>query len=204
MRPFRWLASLLAPFRQSPQEHPNTDPEPDDNPQTPTEPELDVAEEFQKLQRGLRRLSLASDRSGEILQAVSARLDDIQQRLLQANRPARIAVALEEADVLRVLDQLDRAGSLTELPGAARELMTAAKNVLLQAAGWQPIAVTGAKPEGVDLRIAEFIGEPVTNGHHNARIDRILEQGYRRADGSLLRPGVVIAAASPPGHSTLS
>jgi hypothetical protein len=33
------------------------------------------------------------------------------------------------------------------------------------------------------------------------RIHRILEQGYRRADGTLLRPGVVIAATAPPSNS---
>jgi hypothetical protein len=61
------------------------------------------------------------------------------------------------------------------------------------------------KPEGVGIRIAEFIGESAANGHTEARIHRILQQGYRRADGTLLRPGVVIAAAgSSPTHNTLS
>ncbi len=204
MRPFRWLASLLAPSDDSPRARATPDREPADIPSSPAESELDVAEEFKMLQRGLRRLSLASDRSGEILQAVSTRLDDIQQRLLQMSRPARIGVTLEEADVLHVLDQLDRAEGVAEMSDTARQLMKGAKNALLRAAGWQPIAAAGAKPEGVDLRIAELIGEPSPDGHQNVRIHRILEQGYRRADGSLLRPGVVIAARASPGHSTLS
>jgi molecular chaperone GrpE (heat shock protein) len=205
MRPFRWLVSRFTPFRRASELRADTAERLSEGLQTSPMPELDVAEEFQKLQRGLRRLSLASDRSGEILQAVSARLDEMQQRLLQMGRPQRVAVALEEADLLRVLDQLDRAAGLAELPALACELVTGAKDTLLLAAGWQPIAVIGVKPEGVGIRIAEFIGESAANGHAEARIHRILEQGYRRADGTLLRPGVVIAAAgSTHAHGTLS
>jgi len=43
-----------------------------------------------------------------------------------------------------------------------------------------------------------------TECRSGVRIDRILEQGYRRADGTLLRPGVVIAGASPQTHHSLS
>jgi len=206
MRPLRWLTSLFAPFRRA-SEPPRADTvEPlSEGLESSPVPELDVTEEFQKLHRGLRRLSLASDRSGEILQAVSARLDEMQQRLLQMGRPQRVAVALEETDLLRVLDQLDQAAGLAELLAPACELVTGAKDTLLQAAGWQPIAVTGVKPEGVGIRIAEFIGESAANGYAEARIHRILQQGYRRADGTLLRPGVVIAAAgSTNAHGALS
>jgi molecular chaperone GrpE (heat shock protein) len=195
MRPFRWLISRFAPLRGASEPRADTAERPSEDLQTSAVPELDVAEEFQKLQRGLRRLSLASDRSGEILQAVSARLDEMQQRFLQMGRPQQVAVALEEADLLRVLDQLDRAAGLTELPARACEFVTGAKDTLLRAAGWQPTAVTGVKPEGVGIRIAEFIGESAANGLTEAHIHRVLQQGYRRADGTLLRPGVVIAAA---------
>jgi len=197
MRPLQWLTSLFAPLRRA-SEPPRADTvEPlSESLESSPVPDLDVAEEFQKLHRGLRRLSLASDRSGEILQAVSSRLDEMQQRLLQIGRPQRVAVALEETDLLRALDQLDRAASLAELPPPARELVAGAKDALVQAAGWQPIAVTGAKPEGVGIRIAEFMGETTANGPTEAHIHRILQQGYRRADGTLLRPGVVIAAAA--------
>lgn len=198
MRPIGWLTSLLAMFR--PSEGPTRrDPQPED-----LLPELDLAEEFQKVHRSLRRSSLASDRSAEILQAVSARLDDMQQRLLQISRPTRAGVTLEEADLLRVLDHLDAASSALG-SGAVLERIASARSSLLQAAGWRPVAVTGARPEGTDIRIAERVGEPAANGHEDMRIARILEQGYRRADGSLLRPGVVIAASGASGTSiTLS
>jgi molecular chaperone GrpE (heat shock protein) len=205
MRPPRWLPSLFTPFRRASKARARTVHEPADVPHTAPEPEPDVAEEFQKLHRGLRRLSLASDRSGELLQAVSARLDDMQQRLLRMSRPEQAGLALEESDLLRVLDHLDRASGVAGLPDAARELMQGAKSAVLQVAGWQPIAVAGARPEGVGIRIAEFLGEPAANGHGDARIHRILEQGYRRADGTLLRPGVVIAAAANSNaHGALS
>ena len=197
MRPRQWLASLFAPFRRT-SGPPRADAvEPlSAGTESSAIAELDVAEEFQKLHRGLRRLSLASDRGGEILQAVSARLDEMQQRLLQIGRPQRVAVALEETDLLRVLDQLDRAAGLAELAAPACELVAGAKDALVQAAAWQPIAVTGVKPEGVGIRIAEFIGESAVNSPTEARIHRILQQGYRRADGTLLRPAIVIAAAA--------
>src|SRR5260370_1375671 len=54
--------------------------------QPSVEPALDPAEEFVKIQRGLRRLSLASDRSGEILQAVATPFDEIQQTTLNPTR----------------------------------------------------------------------------------------------------------------------
>jgi hypothetical protein len=38
-----------------------------------------------------------------------------------------------------------------------------------------------------------------SSGQGDMRIARVLEQGYRRADGSLLRPAVIIAA--PAGSS---
>jgi len=204
MRPLHWLTALYAPIRRAfERPNPETVEQPDESPGGSPEPELDVAEEFQKLHRGLRRLSLASDRSGEILQAVSARLDEMQQRALQMGRPQRAAVALEETDLLRVLDQLDSAAGLAELPTPALAFVAGAKDALLQGAGWQPIAVTGMKPEGVGIRIAEFIGESAATGPTEAHIHRILQQGYRRADGTLLRPGVVIAAAgSTSSHGT--
>ena len=164
------------------------------------ESDLDPAEEFQKIQRGLRRLSLASDRSGEILQAVSARLDELQQTFLNLNRPRQVALALEEAELLRILDQLDRAASVPELPPAAHSFVDGAKTALLAGAGWQAIALNGAKPEGADIRVAEFLGVAGANGQAaSVHIHRVLEQGYRRADGTLLRPGVVIAAADSNG-----
>lgn len=192
MRPPQWLASVLTVLglsgRQADEEKPPT-----------AEPPLDVAEEFQKLHRGLRRLSLASDRSGEILQAVSLRLDEMQQRLLQMSRPPRSGVSLEEGALLTVLDRLDHAASAAELPRSVGALIDSARGALLQAAGWQPVAVAGAQPDGADIRIAEMAGEPAARVQ-DTRIHRILEQGYRRADGSLLRPGVVIAAAA--GHAS--
>jgi len=206
MRLRQWLTSVFAPFRRA-SEGPRADAVESSSAglESSAVPELDVGEEFQKLHRGLRRLSLASDRSGEMLQAVSGRVDEMQQRLLQIGRPQRVAVALEETDLLRVLDQLDRAAGLAELPASACEFVAAAKEALLQATGWQPTAVTGVRPEGVGIRIAEFIGESAANGPTEARIHRILQQGYRRADGTLLRPGVVIAAAgSSPTHNALS
>jgi molecular chaperone GrpE (heat shock protein) len=160
-----------------------------------------VGEEFQKVQRSLRRLSMASDRSGEILQTVSTRLDEMQQRLLQMSRPARAGVSLEEADVLRVLDQLERAASMIDGPVPSLEPLSAARDGLLRAAGWQPVALRGARAEGTAIRIAE-VAEGAPPGHEDVRIGRVLEQGYRRADGSLLRPAVVIAA--PAGSPTLS
>src|SRR6267378_2217505 len=164
--------------------------------QSPDEPELDAAEEFLKIQRGLRRLSLASDRSGEILQAVSARLDELQQTLVNISRPRQVALTMEETDLLRLLDQLDRATGVADLPSVARGPIDSAKSALLVSAGWQPVALAGAKPEGAGIRIAEFVGGSDASDRADVRIHRILEQGYRRADGTLLRPGVVIAAAA--------
>jgi hypothetical protein len=169
-----------------------------------TEPALDPAEEFVKIQRGLRRLSLASDRSGEVLQAVATRLDEVQQTILNLSRPQQAALALDEAQLLLILDQLDRLASIPDLPAVAGLLAQEAKTSLLVRARWRPVALAGAKPGGADIRIAEFIGEVGTEGRSDIRIDRILEQGYRRADGTLLRPGVVIAGASPQTHHSLS
>jgi len=168
------------------------------------EPALDPAEEFVKIQRGLRRLSLASDRSGEILQAVATRLDEVQQTILNLNRPQQAALALDEAQLLLILDQLDRLASIPDLPAVAGLLAQEAKTSLLVCARWRPVGLAGAKPGGADIRIAEFIGQVGTEGRSGVRIDRILEQGYRRADGTLLRPGVVVAGASPQTHHSLS
>jgi hypothetical protein len=168
------------------------------------EPALDPAEEFVKIQRGLRRLSLASDRSGEILQAVATRLDEVQQTILNLNRPQQAAIALDEGQLLLILDQLDRLASIPGLPADAGIVVQEAKTSLLARARWRPVALAGAKPGGADVRIAEFIGEAGTDARSDVRIDRILEQGYRRADGTLLRPGVVIAGASPQTHHSIS
>lgn len=158
--------------------------------------EVDVGEELQKVQRSLRRLSMASDRSAETLEHVSTRLDVMQQRLLQLSRPASAGVPLAEQELLRVLDQLERAASLLAA-GAALEPLAAARDALLGAAHWQPVAVTGAPPVGTAIRVAEVAAtvEGVSVGSvDEMRIARVLEQGYRRADGSLLRPAVIIAA----------
>jgi hypothetical protein len=190
----RQLASVLTSVRRVFRGRDRSLDESDLPPQSPAELELDAGEEFQKIQRGLRRLSLASDRSGEILQAVSTRLDEIQQTLVKTSRPQRVAIAVEEPELLRLLDQLDRAAGVADLPTAARALIDDAKSSLLCSSGWKAVALAGAKPDGAGIRIAEFLGESAANGAADVRIHRILEQGYRRADGTLLRPGVVIAA----------
>jgi hypothetical protein len=164
---------------------------------SPQQPAVDPAEEFQKIQRGLRRLSLASDRSGDVLQAVAARLDEMQQTLLTQNRPQPAVLTLDEAQLLQLLDQLDRVAGVPDLAAVAGALLQEAKTALLASARWRPVTVPGAAPDGADIRIAEFIGDPATEGPADIRIHRILEQGYRRADGTLLRPGVVIAGAIP-------
>lgn len=159
-------------------------------------PEIVAAEEFQKIQRSVRRLSMASDRSGEILQTVSERLNDIQQTLLKMTAPPRqTALALEEAPLLGILDRLDHAARVPELPDAARSAIEGVKQELLAGARWRSVARSGDKPEGADIRIAEFLDGAGANEQAEAFIHRVLEQGYRRADGTLLRPGVVVAAA---------
>lgn len=183
------LSPLIAPFRPAFWRRERSD-------SCPAAAPLDPAEEFQKLQRGLRRLSLSSDRSSEILQAVSSRIDELQQSILKLSRPHEVALGLEEREVLGILDQLDRAAAIPDLPEAARPPIEAAKATLLASARWQVIALMGANPEGTDIRIAEYLGASNEDGHADVRIHRILEQGYRRADGSLLRPSVVIAAAA--------
>lgn len=160
-------------------------------------PRVDVGEEFQKVQRSLRRLSMASDRSAETLENVSTRLDEMQQRLLQMSRPARAGVTLGEEELLRVVDQIERAASM--LGASAADPIAAARDALLAAAGWQPVAVTGAPPAGTAIRIAEVAQGMSAGPGDDMRIARVLEQGYRRADGSLLRPAVIIAA--PAGSS---
>lgn len=190
---FRRFVSFLARSRVS---APHLSEADDTEPVESELPDLRAAEEFQKIHRGLRRLSLASDRSGEMLQAVAARVDELHQSLLRMNRQGQVALTLEEAELLRLLDQLDRAAYVPSLPPVAGASIDRVRATLLATAGWQPVAQAGGRPDGVDIRIAEFLGDGHANGSAGARIHRILEQGYRRADGTLLRSGVVIAASA--------
>jgi hypothetical protein len=98
MPPIRWIATLTTSLRRAFDARDRRVDEPDDLPQAAPEPEIDVPEEFQKVQRGLRRLSLASDRGGELLQAVSTRLDEMQQVLLRISRPQQVALTLDETE----------------------------------------------------------------------------------------------------------
>lgn len=164
------------------------------------EPQTDTAEEFAKIQRGMRRLSLASDRSGELLQAVAGRLDEVKQTLLTLNRPQQAALSLDEPQLLNILDQLDRLTNIPDVPSATGPLVHEIKAALLSRARWLTVALVGNAPSGADIRIAEFVGEPQTD----VKIHQILEQGYRRADGTLLRPAVVIAGAATQAHHSPS
>jgi hypothetical protein len=202
------LSSLIAKFR--PQVRPRSDVRGESGDNAAAEPPFDPAKEALKIQRWMRRLGLASDRSGEMLHSISARLDEVQQRLVNMNRPQQAALDLDEARLLHILDQLDRLAGFPQLPAAADSLIRDTKSTLLNSARWQPIAVTGARPGGNDIRVAEYLIELGADDTASAspcadvHILRILEQGYRRADGSLLRPGVVIAAAAPHGDHSLS
>ena len=150
-----------------------------------------IIEEFAKLQRGLRRLSLAHEQHGEQLQGVAARLQDLDQNVMRlALRGAR-EVAIDEDTWLRCLDRLDRSLRLPGLPEAARESLRDLHETLCSAAGWRAVANLGAAPEGVHLRIAEALTDP---GAASYRIRHILEQGYLRPDGSPVRPAVVVVA----------
>lgn len=193
-------------------------PEPDGTGEPPvdTATPVDTAEEFQKVHRGLRRLNLASDRNAALLEAVGARVDAIQQALLKTSQPQQSAVALDEAQLLGILDRLDRVAGVPGLPPAAGSWIDDARGVLLERADWAAVALPGAAPDGVDIRITELVGDADDAGdaggaagdaRGRAVIHRVLEQGYRRADGTLLRPAVVVAAAhrhdSSPLESTM-
>lgn len=167
-------------------------------------PALDPAEEFQKIQRGLRRLSMASDRGSEILDAVSVRLDEVQQSLVILSRPRHSVYALDETELLELLDRLDRTVAIPDLPPAACSLIEGIVQTLLTGVGWRPVALGGAGIDSADIRIAEFLGEPSTDSNAGVHIERVLEQGYRRADGTLVRPGVVIVASTADTNNAQS
>jgi hypothetical protein len=160
------------------------------------EPEWDAAREFQGLQRSLRRLSLTADRNGQMLEAVAVRIDQVQQLLLESGRRAGVALALDETELLGLLDQLHRLAELVELPGPARSLVAGVTDTLLARARWRPVAHTGSRPDGADIRVAERLWDAAVDGDPDIRIHRVLEQGYRRADGTLLRPGIVVAGTA--------
>lgn len=165
-----------------------------------------IIEEFAKVQRGLRRLSLAHDQHGEQLQEVAARLQDLDQNVMRlALRGAR-EITIDEDTWLHCLDRLDRSLRVPGLPEAAGESLRALHEALCSAAGWRAVATVGAAPEGVHLRIAEALPDP---GAASYRIRHILEQGYLRPDGGVVRPAVVVVggpkqdprAESPPSGS---
>ncbi len=153
---------------------------------------IDVAAELSHLKRGLRRLSLASEQQCELLQGLSARLQALDQSVLRLGLARDGAVRVDEATLLRLLDQLDKALALPGLPEPVSDTLCAVQEALLAAAGWRPAAIPGAPPEGVHLRVAEVL--PGASGGA-FRIHHILEQGYLRADGSVMRAAVVVAAA---------
>ena len=153
--------------------------------------EAKIIDEFAKLQRGLRRLSLAHEQHGEQLQGVAARLQDLDQNVMRlAMRGAR-EVTIDEDTWLRCLDRLDRSLRVPGLPEAAGESLRALHEDLCSAAGWRAVAILGTAPEGVHLRIAEVLPDPDATSY---RIRHILEQGYLRPDGGAVRPAVVVVA----------
>src|ERR1700675_4352057 len=99
-----WLSSFIAGHRTRIAHRGGENVE-SDLEQSSLTPSLDPAGEFVKIQRGLRRLSLAPARSGEILQALAIRLDEVQQTLLSQSRPQQAALVLDEAQLLNILDQ---------------------------------------------------------------------------------------------------
>ncbi|MGQ0594585.1 MAG: hypothetical protein ACT4QB_18705 [Gammaproteobacteria bacterium] len=161
-----------------------------------------IIDEFAKLQRGLRRLSLAHEQHGEQLQGVAARLQDLDQNVMRLTLRGAREVAIDEDTWLRCLDRLKWSLRVPGLPEAAGESLRAIHETLLSAAGWRAVAMVGATPEGVHLRIAEVLPDP---GATSYRIRHILEQGYLRPNGSAVRPAVVVVAgprcdsgAAPP------
>jgi hypothetical protein len=160
-------------------------------PPGPSPIDAKIIEELAKLQRGLRRLTLAHEQHGEQLQRVAARLQDLDQNVMRlALRGAR-EVTIDEDTWLRCLDRLERCLRVPALPEAAGESLRVLHEALCSAAGWRAVANLGAAPEGVHLRIAEALPDP---GAASYRIRHILEQGYLRSDGSPVRPAVVVVA----------
>ena len=103
----------------------------------------------------MRRLSLAHEQHGEQLQGVAARLQDLDQNVVRlALRGAR-EVTIDEDTWLRCLDRLDRSLRVPGLPEAVGESLRALHEALCSAAGWRAVAILGAAPEGLHLRIAE-------------------------------------------------
>ncbi|MGH8584449.1 MAG: hypothetical protein ACREWG_17100 [Gammaproteobacteria bacterium] len=179
-----FIQGLFPAFRREPRYNGDTQ-----------EPALDLAGELGKVQRGLRRLSLASDQNNDLLRGLSGRFQDLSQTVLQLSGVRKGAVVLDEGVLLQALDRLEQARAAPALPMATYDLLDSVRASLLVAARWQAVAEIGAPPEGIQVRIAEVLPDASQTGF---RIEQVLEQGYLRADGSLLRPAVVIAMGSRP------
>jgi hypothetical protein len=159
-------------------------------------PGVDLAEELTKLQRGLRRISLANDRNTELLGGLGQGFQELNQAVLKLG-VTKSEAQLSDAQLLDCLDRLDKVLDGSGIADAVRDSLRSVQRILVDAAGWRIVAVVGGSPDGVHLRVVETLAEA---GPHLAeepvgfRIHTVLQQGYLRADGSRVRPAVVVAA----------
>lgn len=155
------------------------------------------AEEFTKLQRLLRRQTLLAEQQAEQLAAIRERLGSVDQNLLNLRAGGEVEQAsgasFGEADILAVLDTLDRALGAHDMGDAARALVEEARESLYDVAQLRPLARVGTPPDTLGCRIVEVMPEPEAEGF---KVTRVIRQGYSRGDGSQIREAVVIVSGA--------
>lgn len=154
------------------------------------------ADDAAKLQRMLRRQSLLGEQQAEQLVAIRARLDSIDQSLLAirlADEGPSDEHTVEEAELLAVLDSLDRVRASEGVSLSMHEILDEAAERLRRIAGLRPLALAGSPPDTIGCRIVEVVPDPEAAGF---TITRIIRQGYARADGSRIREAVVIVTGA--------
>ncbi len=155
------------------------------------------ADEFAKLQRMLRRHALLAEQQTEQLAAIRERLGSVDQNLLNLRARGEVeqtsGLSFGEADVLAVLDTLDRALGAQDMGNAAGALVEEARESLYDLAQLRPLARVGTPPDTLGCRIVEVMPEPEAEGF---KVTRVIRQGYSRGDGSQLREAVVIVSGA--------
>ncbi|MBB3061698.1 nucleotide exchange factor GrpE [Microbulbifer rhizosphaerae] len=148
-----------------------------------------MLEQFAEQKKGLRRMSLAQKQQGEALEQLSQQLLSLKSTLQLRN-----GIIFSQGQVIDLLDRLQRIRTAASADNAVVQLTDQAIDQMQQLASLHPLVCQG---QHYPAQGCEVLSAMPDSGRAPGTVCEIIQQGYLRETGELIRPAKVVVSSRP-------